>query len=350
MMSMKAFKAGGWLSLGILLLAACTRPAALMPAPMSATASVLPTASATLAAAADEPATDTPVVPPTYTPEPPTATIQVLPSHTPTDAVTPTPDDTQLVETIFAPTATRGPLPTRTRRPTATPTITPTPTPPRASLMITRPGLLSKILSPYQMEAMVTRGMDGIVYLDLIGEDGRTVASQALDYRSSLYQRFWIAPLIDFEISGVAETARLVMSTKDEFGRSMAVSSVDLVLLSLGSNETTPSLIEMEPYLIRYPKEDSLVSGGLMWVSGVARPVNESPLILELVDEQGNVVGSNRIQVPAPTGDLSHTPFGVEIEYTVSEITGVRLVIRQESANRIPGTVALSSMTLFVAP
>jgi len=345
---MKASHGKAILPILIILLTACVRPTELLPP--QATLSLPVTASATMPAAMENGPTLTLVVPPTFTPEPPTETVQVMPSETPTISPTPTLDDTQLVETIFAPTATKGPLPTRTRPPTRTPTITPTPTPPRASLMITRPGLLSKILSPYQMEAMVTRGMDGIVYVDLIGEDNRVIASRPLDYRSSLYQRFWIAPELEFEISGVAETSRLVLSTRDEFGRLMALSSVDLVLLSLGTNETTPTQIDFEPYLIRYPEEDSLVSGGLLWVTGLARPVNSTPLIVELVDEQGNVIGSNRIQVPYPTGDLSHTPFGVEVPYTVSEITGVRLTIRQESDTRIAGTVALSSMTLFVGP
>lgn len=345
---MKSMRVWVLFLLMIAALAACARPAALLPVQGTLTSSV--TISPTTQATPDGAATNTLVVPSTYTPEPPTETAQALPSETPTQTLTPTIDDTQLVETIFAPTATKGPPPTRTRPPTATPTITPTPTPPRARLMITRPGLLSKILSPYQMEAMVTRGKDGVVYVDLIGEDNRIITSRPLDYRSSLYQRFWIAPELGFEISGVAETARLVLSTKDEFGRLMELSSVDLVLLSLGSNETTPSQIDSEPYLIRYPEEDSLVSGGIMWVSGLAKPVNTNPLIVELIDEQGNVVAANRILVPYPTGDLSHTPFGVELEFSVSEITGVRLTIRQESNTRINGTVALSSMPLFIGP
>ena len=140
------------------------------------------------------------------------------------------------------------------------------------------------------------------------------------------------------------------MSVEDTFGRKIAVSSVDLVLLSLGRNETTPTVVDLEPYLIRYPDADQIIYGGTLWVSGLARRVNENPLILELIDEQGRIVGSNQVEVQPPNEELSHIPFGVEINYDVQDTTPVRLTIRQESAERIPGTVALSSLEIILAP
>jgi hypothetical protein len=65
---------------------------------------------------------------------------------------------------------------------------------------------------------------------------------------------------------------------------------------------------------------------------------------------QNQSIAISLVNVPAPSGDLSHTPFEVFIPYKVSTATPVRLVIRQESTGRIPGIVALSSMTLSLEP
>lgn len=155
---------------------------------------------------------------------------------------------------------------------------------------------------------------------------------------------------VDFNISAAVETARLSVWVNDRFGRLMDLASVDLLLMSMGDNEINPPAYSDAPYLIRYPEQNQTIKGGILLLQGLANPVNESPLIIELVTEDGNIVGSNTISVAAPSGDLSHTPFILDIPYTVNAIAPVRLTIRQESTGRIPGTVALSSMTLVIEP
>lgn len=298
-----------------------------------------------------------PVVPDTATPQKPTS-VPATAIQQATMTLTPTLEPiSTIIATLFPEgidaalaTPTRTLPPTRTPLPTRTPTPTLTPTPPFAYLHITRPGEFSRLISPYRMEAMVEPGEDGLVRIELIGEDNRLIINEALDYRDYLNRRFWVAPYLEFQIPGTAETARLVMSVEDQFGRDIALSSVDLVLLSLGNNETNPAAVDLEPYLIRYPSTDQVLQGGVMWVSGLARRVNSTPLILELIDEQGKIVGANQVMVPPPTEELSHIPFGVEIDYQVQEMTPVRLTIRQESDGRIPGTIALSSTTIILLP
>jgi hypothetical protein len=286
--------------------------------------------------------TDTPVVKPSMTLPPPTATrIPPTQTHTPTITIEPT-------ETVRP----KWPYPTRTPTNTATFTVTPTPTPPLAKMHITKPGLYSKIISPYRMEAMVLPGADGLVSVRLVGEDGRYVINQLLDYSYNGPASVWIAPYLEFESSAAAELARLEVGTQDKFGRRISLSTVDLILMSVGKNQINDPAIEYEPYLIRYPAPEQTISGGEVWVAGLADPVSSNPLVLELIDEAGNVVGSRQIPIAEPTGDLSHTPFGVGIPYVLEEeaITPVRLILRQESDGRIPGTVALSSIELVLVP
>jgi len=273
------------------------------------------------------------------------------PSQTPiqgTSTVTPTVTIT-LTNTII-PTATRFSLPTWTSIPSSTPRISPTPTPPTAYLRILQPGPYSKINSPLNVEAGAIPGDDGLVLVDLIGESGQPIARQRLDFSEFIGRSIGIAPKLEFKIAGVAETARLVLSVEDNFGRKIAITSIEVVLLSIGDNQIYPSGYQAAPYIIQDPVADQIIQGGVLNVSGLARIVNLTPIIFEIIDEQGQVIASNQLQVPLPAGDQSHTPFSIDIPYKVTIPTRVRLTIRQASGDRIPGTVALWSVPVLLLP
>jgi hypothetical protein len=199
------------------------------------------------------------------------------------------------------------------------------------------------------MEMFAVTGNAGKLSIELIGEDGRVIASEVINHGKDDGVRFWMAPDLPFEIDAVAETARLQVSNQDAYGRAIGRASVDLILLSVGRNEINPPAIDQEPYLIRRPDEDDVVKGGILTLEALARPVNDSPLIIELIDENNETLASKSVTVDPPSGPLSHTPFRVEIPYKVSGTTPVRLVIRQEGS-RIPGTVALVSQKIVLEP
>ncbi len=250
----------------------------------------------------------------------------------------------------LTPSKTIKPSATRWTWPTWTPKITSTPTPPMAYLRIVRPGPFSKINSPLEVEAGVSPGDDGLVLVDLIGEDGRTITRQRLNFGEFIGRSIGIAPVLKFEIAGVAETARLVLSVEDHFGRKIALTSEEIVLISIGDNQVYAAGYQNAPYLLKKPVADQIITGGVLEISGSARPVNLTPLIFELINEQGQVIAADTLQVPLPGGDLSHTAFSLELPYQVTAATRVRLSIRQVSDDRIPGTIALWSIPLLLQP
>lgn len=272
--------------------------------------------------------TETPI-PPTNTPY---ATFTITPS--PTNSPTPTP----------------GPRPWLTRIPSLTPTTTRTASPPDAMMRIQHPGPNSKVISPIRIEGMISPGEDRFVYLELVGEDGRMISSEDLDYSQSSYSRFLIAPSLSFGIKSVAETARLLVLTRDIYGRTMALSSIDLILLSVGQNEIAPVNNLNEHLIISTPYNGQVISGGKVVVTGQAAPLNTTPIILELIDEKTQVVGSRQVNMPMPSGGLSYTPFVIDVPYSITEITPVRLTMRQESDSQLAGTVALSSCSIILTP
>jgi hypothetical protein len=299
---------------------------------ITVTASQLPTG----LPLAEEPAPappDTPAPAATRTPRP-SATLTITPGPSPTATRTPT----------------RTPTATNTRRPTLTRTMTQTSTPHMAVVRISRPGLLSKVSSPFRVEAVAQTGEGGRAWLHLIGEDGRIITEQSLSYGRQENQRFIISQEVSFDITAAAEAGRLMISSRDSFGRTIGLSSVDLILMKTGRDELNPPAITWEPYIVRQPRTDTVVSGGVVAVSGIIRPVNDTPVIFELIDTAGRVVGAAETEISPPSGDYSHTPFRIGIPYQVSTSTPVRLVLRQQSDGRIPGTIALWSRVISLEP
>jgi hypothetical protein len=240
--------------------------------------------------------------------------------------------------------------PTRTRRPSKTPTISLTPTPPWAFIRIARPGPLSKVGTPLDVQMGMSPGQDGKLYIDLIGEDGRFITRMTRDFRQYINQQIYTSVEIDFEIPGAAETARLVMSARDKFGRTIALSSLDLVLIQMGDDITTNPGFQQEPFIIRNLKPDAVVNGGVLHLEGVAHPLNSQPVIFELLNENGTVLATKIQQIDPPEGPLSHTPFTLDLNYSVSASTHALLTMRQVSDGRIPGTIVLSSIPIQLQP
>ena len=280
----------------------------------------------------------------------PTATYTVTDTPTETLTITPGPSPTSTHTPTNTLIPTRTLVPSRTRSSTFTPTVTNTPTPPQPNLMFNKPGPLSKISSPIRMEVLVSPGDDGLITFSLTGEDGRLILEQVENYSNYLGRKLWISPTMDFSITAAAEFARLSVFTRDYAGRLISLQSVDVVLMVVGNDDVNPPIVTKEPYVIRYPEPAQVVSGGTLTLYSLLRPVNSSPLLVEVIDDTGKVIGSREFAVPQPAENLSHTPMVLEIPYTVDGPTSARVTLSQESDNRIPGIVALSSLMILLEP
>jgi len=86
----------------------------------------------------------------------------------------------------------------------------------------------------------------------------------------------------------------------------------------------------------------------VLLVSGLVNPSSSNPLVVEMVAEDGQPIGTTRlVNVPPPRGSL--LPFAVDVPYTVTKPTWVRLMV-SERASRIPGTTHLSSIEVLLSP
>lgn len=280
----------------------------------------------------------------------PSETIPTSLTPEPSQTYTPDLSATATLTPTITLTPTRTLIPSRTLRPSRTPIPTKTPTPSLAFFRINNIGPFSFVTSPIRPEAIVSPGEDGLIIVELIGEDGRTITKDNINYQSYMGRRFGIAPEVSFELQRVSEYGRLSIYTKDRYSRMLALTSVDLLLLQLGSNKITPPKDLTEPYIIRRPAAGDTIQGGVIVVQGLARILSTAPIILECIDPQGNIVGDALIEVEAPNQILSHIPFEAYIPYSVDESTNIRFTVRQESTSRLPGILYLYSFEITLEP
>jgi hypothetical protein len=123
---------------------------------------------------------------------------------------------------------------------------------------------------------------------------------------------------------------------------------VDLILLQVGESEINPTTADQEAIFIQQPRPNSMIQGGVLLVSGYARPETSLPLTIQLVTESGAVVGSRMVSVnQAAIGEYG--TFAVEVPYRVQELTQVRLTVFSEG-EQINQVNHLSSLLILVAP
>jgi hypothetical protein len=216
------------------------------------------------------------------------------------------------------------------------------------ALRISVPGPMSKVVSPIDFMIYILPAFTGSTRIQLLGEDGRELFSKSFRTFPNIDNvPTRVEEKIKFEIHGVAEIGRLQISTVDSFGRMQAFNSVRLLLLSMGDQVVSPPYQAMERVLLRTPAMDDQVSGGVLVVDGEIQPVNDTPVLLELYDAQGNVIGS-RILTLRPA-DGTYQAFSTTISYQTSQAVAARLMIRQVD-DRISGLAYLYSVSLQVGP
>ena len=259
------------------------------------------------------------------------------------------------------PTATPARLPTLAIEDTASPveqteSAAEIGIPGSAEIAILRPGQLSRHTSPIRVLANLSNETDSEATITLYGEDSRVLAQR--DY----YVLPYLDPVngnvileMEFQIETLAETGRLEIKTYDAFGRLRALNSIYLILLSRGITDRNyaPETGERIQLQIPFPGQTE-VEGGQLFLSGLVRLTpppedgNPRPLTVQLIDEQGAVLGEGRASVVLTPGSPIDQ-FVAEIPYQVETPTNVLLTIGIEEG-RLPGFTYVKTFPLVLKP
>jgi hypothetical protein len=264
------------------------------------------------------------------------------------------------------PEPTRARLtPTSTIAPTISPTLDPTSTPaatkqgpsatppppfaiPYANIQFINPGALSRVISPIGLHVYLLPGDNRRARVELYGEDGRLMYQKLFVFGELAGVQTNLRTEIDFELNGVAETAKLAVSVTDGYGRIKALASQDLILLSLGEADINPPGDLLEPIVIQQPAPKVMIQGGSLMVSGLVRTTSDRSLLIELVATDGRTIGS-RLAGIAPEPQGGHRFFAAEVPYTVAAPTWTRVTVSERS-NGFGGPVQINSVEVLLAP
>ncbi len=245
-------------------------------------------------------------------------------------------------------TPTETPIPTSTPiPPTPAPTNTPTPAPgiPLSVIQINAPGPMSKIVSPVELHADVTVEEAHKVEVALFGEDGEVISHPPLTVFSTGGSKT-ISLKLPFEIRAAGEVGIVQISIKDSRGQLEALNSVRVLLLSSGVSQINPAGNNIYEHVVFYDLPvDAHVSGGIVAARGRFAPVNDKPVILELVGEDGKSLG---LRVLDFTG-MDWQAFDTTIPYKVTEETSARLFIYQDD-ELIDGRAYIYSQPIDLSP
>jgi hypothetical protein len=261
-------------------------------------------------------------------------TMALTPTEVPDSTSTTTPEESNLAQPISHPQTTATSLPPIDI--------------PYAEIQFISPGALSKVSSPIKLHAFLVPGDDGQARVELFGEDGRLMYRQLFVFSSPPGAQANLTADIDFEIQGVAETATLVISLDDSYGRVKERASEELILLSLGDSDINPPGDHLAPIVIQEPASKVLIQGDTLLVSGLIRTPSDQPLLVELVTSEGKVIGSRLAGIAAGVAGV-HRLFAAEVSFSVESPTWVRVVVSER--NRWGnGSAQLTSVEVLLAP
>ena len=218
---------------------------------------------------------------------------------------------------------------------------------PLSDLRILSPGDGSRLISPIRPELSILLGVDNTVEVELLNSSGALLVKKLLRFPEvSSNQRILIQPEMDFEISAGEEAGRLVVKIFDVFERLTELASCELTMLAQGESELEAARVPYESFLLTEPRNGDVIQGGVVTVSGYVRPISQSVIVIELVDENGVEI-SNRVLYL--TGEPGGAPivFTTTLPYQVERETAVRLILRQ-AKGIIPGPAVASSLLLSV--
>jgi hypothetical protein len=204
------------------------------------------------------------------------------------------------------------------------------------------------VASPFLMRAYVPPGPDGVVRIELLGEDGRLLMREVRLYGNARGSQVLIGLEVSFGISAVAEVGRLQISVQDENGQVISLSSVDLILLSIGEGDFNQPGELLEPIVIQTPQARETIQGGTVNVSGLASLRSDQPLMIELKAADGKILGTRQAAVNASPGSAYGT-FTIDVPYTVSSPTQARLFV-WERGDPVPGMAQLTSLEVTLSP
>jgi hypothetical protein len=200
--------------------------------------------------------------------------------------------------------------------PTATPTRISLPLP-QERLVLEAPGPGSQVISPVRVVGWAGPSFQGRVLVRLIGEQGQELARTTTYLLAAEDSAGAFVVTVPFSIAGVAEAGLVEVSFNNPRNNRLDhLATRPVVFLSVGEPRVYTNLTVSEKLAIFSPREDRVLRGGVASVRGGGWVDEDLPLLIEVLDRAGQVVGAAEVPVLAPVvGELG--TFEADVAYTI---------------------------------
>ncbi len=215
--------------------------------------------------------------------------------------------------------------------------------------LILSPGDTSLAVSPLKAQIMVRVHPAGIVHIDLVGKGDLLYARRLLDMSDKSGQEILIQAELPFETLDGGEPARLVVRLLDGAGRTIALTSANITLLSGGTSVIEPSRASGWIDILT-PLEGEKIEGKIAHVIASVTPVNDQPIVAELITEEGTAINTRLVRLPAGSQPGESIQLDFELPYAVSDSTPCLLTLYQASYHQIEGKLMLASVPVTLLP
>lgn len=212
----------------------------------------------------------------------------------------------------------------------ASPTIGPPPFGvPMEELVFFAPGPGSFAANAVRVDGYGGPSLNNRVQLCLYGEDGRKLSEGYAWLYSYPGTPGVFYATMPYDLPLVAEMGWLqVRSFGDRYGNLKHANTISLTLLSEGSEKIYPALHGAEQLAIFAPREDGIVDGGTVRVRGAGWVDHDGPIIIQILDRSGNLLGSTETEIDSPApGHVG--AFSIDIEYQIAYPQWVRISVTE---------------------
>lgn len=216
------------------------------------------------------------------------------------------------------------------------------------AILILEPGPGSRVTSPVRVAGIADPTFEQALAVSMVLDDGSEIALSPAQIAAEVGNRGPFELDLPFTVSGERQAFIQVFATSARDGGITHLASVGVTIADSGPK----NIIPIEPYPERIeifqPKLNETISGGVVHVEGFALASFEGTLVVEVLDENGDVIGSRPLIVAAP--DIGQPgPYAVDVPYQLDAGGPGRIVVRDPSP-AFGGDAHLASVEVTLEP
>jgi hypothetical protein len=233
--------------------------------------------------------------------------------------------------------------------PTGTPMAVDVTVPDSGEPVILQPGNSARLVSPLKLKLISKPGEDGLIRIELIGQDNRLIFRRLLDYTAYQGKTLLIEHEIPFEVRD-DENARLQVILEDRKGKATFLDSIQLTLLKIKGSETIGASPVNPRIKMEMPQPGSSVRGSELVIKAGLKPINDTPVVVEVLASDWHTLTSKILKISIPIDQTAFTPIEVKLPFKTGSKLPVTIRIRQESNTLITGPVLMWSEKVTLTP